>query len=195
MRHSLLIRYWWLVFRFFDLQQWLVLWPFFFGISAPAILSLFLCVFGCLFESTNNPTKGVYTRISYYYDWIQETICELATGTEATLDYNSLPEGITCPGSSSSTTSGGNTNNNNNNPAPAPAPVPQPPTRVPTPPVAAPVSFPTSSSSGGGYYEDEDTDYYFDDGGAYTTDWVSVDEFLEDATTWFCSFFGCRRRT
>merc|ERR1719506_1420065 len=108
---------------------------------------------------------GVYTRISYYYDWIQETICELATsgtGTGATLDYNSLPEGITCPGSS--------------NPAPAPGPVPRPPTRVPTPPVAAPVSFPT-----------------YDDGGAYTTEWVSVDEFLADATTWFCSFFGCRR--
>merc|ERR1719506_141095 len=150
---------------------------------------------------------GVYTRISYYYDWIQETICELATsgtGTGATLDYNSLPEGITCPGPSSSTTSGGNTTNNNNN-NPAPAPAPRPPTRVPTPPVAAPVSFPTSSSSsGGGYYyedddDDDDDDYYFDDdddddGGAYTTEWVSVDEFLVDATTWFCSFFGCRRR-
>ena len=163
-----------------------------------------MCVFGCLFKSTNNQTtKGVYTRISYYYDWIQETICELATSGTGTLDYDSLPEGITCPGSSSSTTSGGNTNNNNN---PAPAPVPRPPTRVPTPPVAAPVSFPTSSSSsGGGYYyedddDDDDDDYYFDDdddddGGAYTTEWVSVDEFLEDATTWFCSFFGCRRRT
>ena len=170
-----------------------------------------MCACSVVFESTtNNQTiKGVYTRISYYYDWIQETICELATsgtGTGATLDYNSLPEGITCPGPSSSTTSGGNTTNNNNN-NPAPAPAPRPPTRVPTPPVAAPVSFPTSSSSGGGYYyedddDDDDDDYYFDDdddddddGGAYTTEWVSVDEFLEDATTWFCSFFGCRRRT
>ena len=39
---------------------------------------------------------GVYTRVSYYYDWIADTICELNS------DPGELPDGITCNSTRSS---------------------------------------------------------------------------------------------
>lgn len=39
---------------------------------------------------------GVYTRISYYYDWIIDTMCELNS------EESGLPAGVTCSGSSTS---------------------------------------------------------------------------------------------
>jgi len=66
---------------------------------------------------------GVYTRISYYYEWIQETICDLNS------DPSSLPEGITCNGGSSgssSSSSSGSSSSGGSGLAPAPAPAPAP---------------------------------------------------------------------
>lgn len=40
--------------------------------------------------------QGVYTRISYYYDWIIDTMCELNS------EESGLPAGVTCSGSSTS---------------------------------------------------------------------------------------------
>ena len=70
---------------------------------------------------------GVYTRISYYYDWIVATMCELNS------DPSGLPDGVVCPGSSSSSGGSGSGSSNSGSgtspvpaPAPAPAPVPVP---------------------------------------------------------------------
>jgi len=46
---------------------------------------------------------GVYTRISYYYDWIIETMCDLNSNPSG------LPEGVVCESSSSSSSSSSNT--------------------------------------------------------------------------------------
>ena len=44
---------------------------------------------------------GVYTRISYYYDWIIETMCDLNSNPSG------LPEGVVCESSSSSSSNTG----------------------------------------------------------------------------------------
>jgi len=43
---------------------------------------------------------GVYTRVSYYYEWIVETMCELNP------DPSGLPDGVVCDSGSSSSSSG-----------------------------------------------------------------------------------------
>merc|ERR1712194_234566 len=56
-----------------------------------------------------------------YYEWIQDTICDLNS------DPSSLPEGITCNGSSSgssSSSSSGSSSSGGSGLAPAPAPTP-----------------------------------------------------------------------
>jgi trypsin len=79
----------------------------------------------------DNDYPGVYTRISYYYDWIIATMCELNSETSG------LPDGITCPEGS-----------NNNNPIPSP----------PVPPAPAPAPGPGPSPTGDG---DDDSDSYW----------------------------------
>ena len=79
---------------------------------------------------------GVYTRISYYYDWIVATMCELNS------DPSGLPDGVVCHGSSSSGGGGGSSSGSGSSnsgagtsrvpaPAPAPAPVPAPVPTIP----------------------------------------------------------------
>jgi len=50
-------------------------------------------------SAANEEYPGVYTRISYYYDWIVETMCDLNPNPSG------LPEGVVCESSSSSSSS------------------------------------------------------------------------------------------
>lgn len=47
----------------------------------------------------NDDYPGVYSRISYYYDWIQSTICNERNGSA---NSDGLPYGITCDDTTSS---------------------------------------------------------------------------------------------
>merc|ERR1712086_693000 len=84
---------------------------------------------------------GVYTRISYYYDWIVDTMCELNP------DPIGLPAGVVCP------------NNNNGGSAPVPSPVYSPVSSPVSSPVYSPVYSPPVSSP---VAMDDDDDYSWD---------------------------------
>jgi len=126
-------------------------------------------------------TPGVYTRISYYYDWIVESMCSM--------NPSKVPEYVTCSNSNTGGGDGGDTDEGINT-----ADFDETSTEMPT----------SSSSLGSSFFDDifldfmaddssfDDDDgfnFFGDDDSSFSDDSRSfIDKVLETVDNWFSSF-------
>lgn len=106
---------------------------------------------------------GVYTRVSYYYDWIVDTMCDLNS------DPSGLPAGVTCSNSNGGGSSSGSSGSSSSG---SPPPPPQP--------VYDDDDDAVSSESWGSYFDDD----WFGGGGS-----DGGSSFFEDPLGWLGDTF------